>query len=150
MTSRYKVQFLHSGTHCDFAWLVCDGMKDDPMDLYKRLPGMKMSSQRLFLGKVKKKADGDESLPRNQMKVVDFDDQRFLSFKDNSTQTRFLAVKTICKNAKGNIRTLYLIVSGIEGKKEDEIPKGNLTRAKSRWREAEELINRGELKNGGW
>ena len=150
MTSRYSVQFLHSGTQCDFAWVVCSGMKDDPMDLYIRLPKIQQSSKKLFLGKVKKKADGDESLPRNQMKVFDFEKQRFLSFKDNSSQTRFLAVKTSYKKPNGMTRTLFLIVSGIEGKKEDAIPTGHLVRAKNRWRDVEELIRKGELKIGGW
>lgn len=120
------------------------------MDLYTRLPKIQKSSQKLFNGKVKKRADGAESLPRNQMKVLDYDKQRFLSFKDNSSQTRFLAVKTSFKKPNGMTRTLYLIVSGIEGKKEDDIPVGHLIRAKARWREVEELISKGELKIGGW
>lgn len=149
MTSRYSIRFHHSGTHCDFAWLVCCGMKDDPMDLYTRLPKIQGSSQKLFNAKVRKKADGAD-LPRNQMKVFDYEKQRFLSFKDNSSQTRFLAVRTSFKKRNGMTRTLYLIVSGIEGKKEDDIAVGHLIRAKARWREVEELISNGELKIGGW
>ncbi len=149
MTSRYSIRFHHSGTHCDFAWLACPGMKDDPTDLYARLPKIQGSSQKLFNAKVKKKADGAD-LPRNQMKVFDYDKQRFLSFKDNSSQTRFLAVRTSYTKPNGATRTVYLIVSGIEGKKEDDIPVGHLIRAKTRWREVEELIRNGELKIGGW
>ncbi len=149
MTSRYETELLHLGTQHDFAWLVCKGMQDDPMDLYQRLPRMQQAAPKRFLRKVELKSNG-EDLPRNQMKVIDFEGIRFLAFKDLSTQTRFLAVKTACKNKPTRTQTFYLIVSGIEGKKEDEIPKGHLTRAKNRWIEVEKLIRKGELKIGGW
>lgn len=125
-------------------------MKDDPVELYDRLPRIHGSAQQLFLRKVKRKADGDESLPRNQMKVMDYRNQRFLSIKDNSSQTRFLAVRTNCCTRKSRTRTLFLIISGIEGKKENDIPEGNLIRAKNRWIEVEQQVTNGDLKIGGW
>lgn len=119
------------------------------MDLYLRLPRMQHAAQKRLLRKVEQKSNG-EDLPRNQMKVLNFQGVRFLSFKDLSTQTRFLAVKTTFKNNPTRTQTFYLIVSGIEGKKEDEISKGHLTRAKNRWIEVEPLIHKGQLKIGGW
>lgn len=119
------------------------------MDLFSRLPKLQRAAPARFLKKVEVKSNGGD-LPRNQMKLVDFDGVRFLSFKDLSTQTRFLAVKTPFKNKPARTQTFYLLVSGIEGKKEDEIPKGHLTRAKQRWLEVEALIRSGELKIGGW
>lgn len=119
------------------------------MDLYYRLPKLQPAAQKRLLRKVEVKSDGGD-LPRNQMKLVDFEGVRFLSFKDLSTQTRFLAVKTPFKNKPSRTQTFYLIVSGIEGKKEDEIPRGHLTRAKNRWLEVEKQIRNGELKIGGW
>lgn len=149
MTSQYRTELLHFGTHHDFAWLVCEGMQDDPVDLYNRLSKLQQAAPKRFLKKVEVKSNGGD-LPHNQMKLVDFEGVRFLSFKDLSTQTRFLAVKTPFKNKPARTQTFYLIVSGIEGKKEDEIPKGHLTRAKKRWLEVEKLIRDGELKIGGW
>lgn len=145
----YEVRFLHRGTHHEFAWLVCTDMPDDPMDLYNRLPKLQRAARKKLLAKVKLKSDGHD-LPRNQGKVLDHNKVRFFSFKDLSTQTRFLAVHTQCKYPGNKERSLYLLISGIEGKKGDEIPVGHLNRAANRWREIEPLLNQGRLKFEGW
>ncbi len=148
MTSQYSFEFLHSGTRHDFAWLVCKGMDDDPMDLYKRLPSIQSASKKRLLTKILKKADG-MTLQGDHAKPLDYKGTRFLELKDNSSKTRFLAVNTTYTNSKGEAKALYLIVSGIEGKKEDQIPEGHLIRAKARWEEVERQVLKGEFKLWG-
>lgn len=132
MTAAYRIKVIEKGSRHSVAWLIpSEGtMKEAPKEYIEDLKGRNPSAHDRFMAQIESYCDGN-MLTGKRWKPITYGKTRMYEFKDNASQSRLIGT-TISYSHNNITESLFVIVVGFGGKKENKIDEVHLKIAKER------------------